>query len=131
MMNRRYSMRAKGLYVAAVLLVFAVLISASTGNGGIAPNARSVADSFQPEHVRADLRFLADDLLEGRGTGSRGGDIAAAYIASQFQIAGLRPLGDNGTYFQRVPLIGVNTQPESTMSITPQNGSAMPLNFQD
>ncbi len=50
--------------------------------------------------MKTDLNFLASDLLEGRGTGQRGGDVAAAYIAAQFQIAGLKPAGENGTYMQ-------------------------------
>ncbi len=48
---------------------------------------------------RADVSFLASDLLEGRGTPSRGLDLAAEYIASQFRRAGLEPVGDDG-YFQ-------------------------------
>lgn len=49
------------------------------------------------------MRFLADDLLEGRGTGTRGYQIAATYVASEFEGIGLEPAGENGTYFQRVP----------------------------
>ena len=39
---------------------------------------------INPERIRAHVRFLSHDLLEGRGTGQRGGDIAAEYIATQF-----------------------------------------------
>ena len=53
------------------------------------------------------MRFLSHDLLEGRGTGQRGGDIAAEYIATQFALYGLKPAGDNGTYMQKVPMVGV------------------------
>ena len=55
---------------------------------------------IDPEHIRAHVRFLADDLLEGRGTGARGGDIAAKYIATQFALDGLKPAGDDGGYLQ-------------------------------
>src|SRR5258708_24369930 len=61
------------------------------------------------ERMRAHVKYLASDLLEGRGVGSRGGDLATEYIASQFATAGAKPAGDNGTYFQRVPLIGAET----------------------
>ncbi len=54
--------------------------------------------------------------MEGRGVGTRGGDLATEYIATQFALAGLKPAGDNGTYFQRVPLVGVLPQPESKLS---------------
>ena len=59
---------------------------------------------IRPEAIRADMRFLSDDLLEGRGTGSRGYDIAAKYIASEFEGMGLAGAGEKGTYFQGVPL---------------------------
>ena len=49
------------------------------------------------------MRFLADDRLEGRGTGSRGHELAAAYVAAQFEALGLETAGDSGSYFQRVP----------------------------
>jgi hypothetical protein len=52
------------------------------------------------------VRFLSHDLLEGRGTGQRGGDIAAEYMATQFAEYGLKPAGDNGSYLQKVPLDG-------------------------
>lgn len=51
------------------------------------------------------LEFLADDLLEGRAPATRGGELAARYIAAQFRRLGLQPAGDNGTYFHRVPVI--------------------------
>jgi len=71
--------------------------------------------NIDAEKIRAHVRFLADDLLEGRGTGQRGGDIAAKYIAAQFALYGLKPAGDNGTYFQAVPMVGVKTLPATTM----------------
>ena len=64
------------------------------------------------------------DLLEGRGTGQRGGDIAAEYIATQFAIYGLKPAGDNGTYMQKVPMVGITPMPETTFSLVPASGAA-------
>jgi len=55
------------------------------------------------ERVRADVEFLASDLLEGRDTGSRGYDVAAAYVASQFRAIGLKPGGVGGSWYQQVP----------------------------
>ena len=63
--------------------------------------------SINPERIRAHVKFLASDLLEGRGTGQRGGDIAAEYIATEFSLYGLKPAGDNGTYMQKVPMVGI------------------------
>src|SRR5260370_821970 len=61
--------------------------------------------------IDAHLRFLASDLLEGRAPATRGGRLAAAYIAAQFQALGLEPAGANGTYFQSVALVGMTPQP--------------------
>ena len=55
--------------------------------------------------IAAHIVFLADDLLEGRGSGSAGYDIAAKYVAAQFQQLGLRPGGVSNTWFQTVPLL--------------------------
>ncbi len=97
----------------------------------IPPGATDVADHFSTTRMRADLEFLAGDLLEGRGTGAHGGDIAAAYIATQFAIAGLKPLGENGSYMQNVPLTGLTTQPESTLQILPKSGEAWSMKYLD
>ncbi|MBM3753933.1 MAG: M28 family peptidase [Acidobacteria bacterium] len=73
-------------------------------------------DSITGDRLRAHVRFLASDLLEGRGVGTRGGDLATNYIASQFAIAGAKPAGENGTYLQKVELVGVEPQTSSTLS---------------
>ncbi len=80
-------------------------------------------ETINPEHIRAHVRFLSHDLLEGRGTGQRGGDIAAEYIATQFAVYGLKPAGDNGTYMQKVPMVGITPMPETTFSLVPASGS--------
>jgi len=59
---------------------------------------------ISPFALRAHMAFLADDLLEGRGTGTRGYDLAAHYVATQFAALGLEPAGESGSYFQPVPL---------------------------
>lgn len=72
----------------------------------VAPTPESrVARAIDARTLWASLRFLSDDLLEGRGTGARGGDVAAEYIASQFLGLGLEPAGDNGTWFHEVPIV--------------------------
>ncbi len=61
--------------------------------------------------LRADIRFLADDLLEGRGPGTRGDQLAQRYIATQFELLGLEPAAPGGQWYQKVPLLGVTTRP--------------------
>src|ERR1019366_7373877 len=72
--------------------------------------------AISAERIRAHVKFLSSDLLEGRGVGQRGGDIATEYIATQFALAGAQPAGDNGSYFQKVPLVGIETTPEARLS---------------
>src|SRR5271155_2748614 len=86
--------------------------------------AFAAMQKIDPERIRAHVRFLSHDLLEGRGTGQRGGDIAAEYIATQFALYGLRPVGDNSTYWQKVPMVGITPEPETTFSLVGGRGDA-------
>jgi hypothetical protein len=56
------------------------------------------------DRVRAHVEYLADDQLEGRAAGTRGHELAALYVASQFRSLGLRPAGESNGWYQRVPL---------------------------
>ncbi len=89
-------MRIRTLVAAAVL---------STGLLACTEQAAPVAHaavSGDAKALQAHLEFLASDALEGRDTGSRGHEIAAQYIVSNFKALGLEPAGDNGTYYQRI-----------------------------
>jgi Zn-dependent M28 family amino/carboxypeptidase len=80
--------------------------------------------------MRAHVRFLSLDLLEGRGPGTRGAEIAAEYIATQFALDGLEPAGDDGSYFQKVPLIAVHTIEDKTkFAFVPSSGVAVDLSY--
>lgn len=81
--------------------------AAPLANGqGFSDAARAAAASIRPEAIASHIRFLADDLLAGREPGTPGYALAARYVASQLQALGLRPAGEAGTYFQKVPLVG-------------------------
>jgi Zn-dependent M28 family amino/carboxypeptidase len=73
--------------------------------------ADRVANAVDSGSYRAHLEFLSSDLLEGRGTATRGGALAAQYIATQFQRLGLQPMGDSGTWFQQVPIVALTPDP--------------------
>ena len=94
---------------------------------GLPDAVKRVISGIDAERIRAHVRFLADDLLEGRGTGTRGGDIAARYIATQFALDGLRPAGDDGGYLQNIRFTGVHTLPATTASFQPRQGDALTL----
>lgn len=74
--------------------------------------------TISAQRIREYTRALSADQMEGRGVGQPGGDRATEYLANQLALAGAKPAGVNGTYFQRVPLVGVETQPSSTLSAT-------------
>jgi Zn-dependent M28 family amino/carboxypeptidase len=93
--------------------------------------AINAIESINPERIRAHVRFLSDDLLEGRGTGQRGGDIAAHYLATEFALDGLNPAGNAGGYMQKVPMVGVTVLPETTFTFLPAKGQPMPLRLAD
>src|SRR5579871_2871324 len=82
------------------------------------------------DRIRAHVKFLSSDLLEGRGVGQRGGDLATEYIATQFALAGAQPAGENGTYFQKVPLVGTAIQPSARMSAS-GNGKEVAFRWED
>ncbi len=118
------------------LVVFMVLVSASLladpgrrpGAGAhLPPAAIAALQKIDPLRIREHTRFLSHDLLEGRGTGQRGGDIAAEYIATQFALYGLKPAGENGTYMQKVPMVGITTLPQTTFTLVPAKGDSRDL----
>jgi Zn-dependent M28 family amino/carboxypeptidase len=126
--------------VCPVLLLMAWLLPASQAQTSAMPAvpaldtvpaaAREAAASIDPEKIRAHVRFLASDLLEGRGPGKRGGELAAEYIATEFALAGAKPAGENGTYFQAVPLMAVHTDADkTTFTFVPATGAPIPLKY--
>jgi Zn-dependent M28 family amino/carboxypeptidase len=127
-------MRNSLVVLSLVLLVYGVWgqsapqrpISA-TASVHFPPAAVAAFQKIEAERIRAHVRFLSHDLLEGRGTGQRGGDIAAEYIATQFALDGLKPAGDNGSYMQKVPMVGITLTPETIFSLVPAKGSAKDL----
>jgi Zn-dependent M28 family amino/carboxypeptidase len=124
-------MRKNLVVLSVVLLICGVLAQNSSRPMSVhfPPAAIAAFQKIDAERIRAHVRFLSHDLLEGRGTGQRGGDIAAEYIATQFALDGLKPAGDNGTYMQKVPMVGTTLAPETTFSFVPAKGSPRDLKF--
>ncbi len=77
------------------------------------------------EKIRAHVKYLASDELEGRGTGQKGGDAAAEYIAAQFKSYGLKPGSDVGTYFQSVPMVSMKTLADTAFTLVSANGQPL------
>src|SRR5215813_11835939 len=97
-----------------------VIASAAFGQDG----------TISAQRIREYTRALSTDEMEGRGVGTRGEKLATEYIANQFALAGAKPAGENGTFFQKVPLVGVETQPESELSASGE-GKTVPFKWSD
>lgn len=76
---------------------------------------------FSADRIKTAVEYLASDRLEGRGLGTRGEELTTEYLAVEFKKAGLKPLGERGTFFQGVPLVRVITSPKSTLKAVKGN----------
>jgi Zn-dependent M28 family amino/carboxypeptidase len=87
--------------------------------------AETVTDPvFTPAAMRAHVEFLADDLLAGRDTGSEGHEIAARYVASQFDALGLKPAGDKDSWLQRITFQKTQfAKTPATLTVTGSGGA--------
>lgn len=121
-MAQTWEFRLNPSPILAGLAATALLVSSATAQtpAGFQPSA---------DNIRAHVSFLASDLLEGREAGSKGYDIAAGYVASQFAQLGLKPAGTDGTYFQTVPLVAFRPAEEGVFVLRGKDGVAVPLVF--
>jgi Zn-dependent M28 family amino/carboxypeptidase len=108
--------RIKLRAAAAGILVVAIAIT------GFSQKRASGSPRLNEQAMRAHIKFLSSDLLEGRGTGARGGEIAAKYIAAQLEALGLKGAGANGSFFQPVSLVGVKADPNTKLTVSGRNG---------
>src|SRR5690349_620991 len=105
--------------MARISFLFAITLIAF----GIVVSQQVSTSALNEATLKAHIRFLADDLLEGRGTGARGGEIAAKYIAAQLEAVGAKGVGENGSFFQPVSLVGVKADPGTVLTISGASGS--------
>ncbi|HKY32244.1 MAG TPA: M20/M25/M40 family metallo-hydrolase [Candidatus Polarisedimenticolia bacterium] len=118
---------------AAAVLAAAVLATPAAPQAqdqGAAPSrlpqdVESAMKTINSGRIKAHLRFLSDDKLEGRGTGQKGGDIAADYIATYMQLSALWPGAAGNSYLQRVPLVGAETLPGTTLAFVDAQGKTL------
>ena len=81
------------------------LLASSLLAAEIPPPAGEALAEITETRFRSHVRFLGDDLLEGRGAGTRGYDLSAAWLAARFEELELEPAGDAGSWFQQVPFV--------------------------
>src|SRR5207244_1668779 len=107
-------------HLKAIFLMIGVAITCTSQR--ITPRT-SLPSSISESALRAHIKFLSDDRLEGRGTGARGGELAALYVAQQFEAMGLKGVGAKGSFWQPVSLVGVKADPKIELRINGARGT--------
>jgi Zn-dependent M28 family amino/carboxypeptidase len=107
----------------------AVTLSAIAQNATGNPPA-AASKSITADRLMGHIKTLASDEFEGRGPGTRGEELSIKYIADQFKQLGLAPGNTDGTYFQKVPLVGITTQKGEEM-VVKVGGKNMYLKYGD
>jgi hypothetical protein len=130
---RRICLRVKPhatLCAAGLMLLAALEFPAAAQSPEVDLNAAAVRQTMsmvQPSAIEAHMRFLADDLLEGRQPGTRGFELAARYVEAQYRAIGLQPAGENNTFVQAVPLRkGQIVENQSSLTLE-RNGKSQTL----
>ena len=109
-------------WIAGLALVVIVAVLAGQERAGSprpvisAGGSGPALDEIRGDDIAAHVQFLSDDLLEGRAPSTRGGDLAARYLATQLALLGFEPGGENGTYFQQVAIVESVVDPSFTLS---------------
>src|SRR5215471_7288127 len=94
-------------------LFLSLLLTAAPSAFRPTPAEKSAAQTITASELRAHIRFLASDLLEGRGPATRGDQLAEQYMASQLEGLGLKPGGPDGKWLQPFDIIGVEGHPST------------------
>jgi len=116
----------------SLVIIFIASLAQAQAQSQLPAGAQKAMNAIDAEKIRATVKYLSDDALQGRGTGQKGGDMAADWIAAQFKSYGLLPAGDEGTYFQQVNFFGVTTDAKQTrFAFVLKSGPEMALKFAD
>ena len=125
-------MRMRGSVAIGAVIVLVAVMFAQDRPG--APRRASTSgasgpalDEIRAEDVAAHLQFLSDDLLEGRAPSTRGGELAARYLATELRQLGYEPAGGDGTFFQSVPVVESLVDPAFSLSV----GRGAPFKYLD
>ena len=121
-----------------LLLVSNFILTCASGQSSSSDNRfpsqqeqQAASDWITETRLNADIKFLSDDLLEGRGPGTRGDELGQRYIISQFEQIGLKPSAGSGQWVQKVPLVGVTTKSPKTISFRHGSGHLELEDYQD
>jgi Zn-dependent M28 family amino/carboxypeptidase len=110
--------------LSALVLSFAFAPTAAPAADLVTPDQKDAASAITTDGLRADIRFLSSDLLEGRGPASRGDALAEAYILARMESIGLKPGAPGGSWIQKVPLVGIRPQYAGPAAFSSPRGAA-------
>ncbi|WP_374407352.1 M28 family metallopeptidase [Pelagerythrobacter sp.] len=102
-----------GKIVGLLAGAFASLGTVAAAQSQTAQSKDSTLIKADAETIEADVRFLADDLLEGREAGTRADRLAQHYLVARYRMIGLQPAGDDGTYLQKFGMRMTQLEPGS------------------
>jgi len=85
-----------------------------TAQAAVPAELKTALDSINSEDVMRHVKTLSSDEFEGRGPGTPGEELSVKYLTEQFQKLGLKPGNPDGTYLQKVPLVGFTAQVEAS-----------------
>ena len=108
-------------FTAVLLVLFSVTVVVVSQQ--VAKRTNNLPSPISENALRSHIKFLSDDRLEGRGTGARGGETAALYVAEQFEGMGLKGAGAKGSFWQPVSLVGVKADPKTELRINGANSA--------
>src|SRR5262244_963153 len=109
----------RGVLIAGV--AFALACATETAKNNRAPAAsaeiKPALDSVTSDDLLRHIKTLASDEFEGRAPGTKGEELTVKYLTDQFKRMGLKPGNPDGSYAQKVPLIGYTPQPSASFSV--------------
>ena len=119
------------MFLASALVLMAAGPSTTPARPSlVAPEEKAAARQIDAALLRSHVRFLADDLLEGRGPATRGDRLAQRYVATQMEGLGLEPAGPGGSWYQPFDIVGIDAQNPETISFVRDSQKA-DLKFYD
>jgi Zn-dependent M28 family amino/carboxypeptidase len=122
-MNQRTLGGVVVVLLAGIMVDGAGRLTAQDAKPGAAP-------AFTADAVMAHVKVLASDEFEGRAPGTKGEDLTVAYLSDQFRKVGLKPGNADGTYVQKVPLVGITADPATSL-VFRKGGALQTLAFKD
>ncbi|HXG92339.1 MAG TPA: M28 family metallopeptidase [Blastocatellia bacterium] len=127
---RRFFLSTCSILLIAILALAGVAQKPAAKRGAMGP-PKAALDTITADGVMSHIKVLASDEFEGRAPGTRGEELSINYIANQYKKIGLQPGNTDGTYFQKVPLVGITTKNKDTEMEVRAKGKELKFKFAD